>query len=136
MANERARIIGLGGGGGGGGRAGRPWVEVVRQSQQACVNRSKAPSVGTLAACSSAAVDLTNVAGENAATTTGRRIAPTAMDRIFRGIMKYRQTNRKQMVEQFVHVKNHPEVRHRESSDRIVIKTTIVLSRASVVYLV
>ncbi|VVC24333.1 Carbonic anhydrase [Cinara cedri] len=31
------------------------------------------------------------------------------MDRIFRGIMKYRQTNRKKMVEQFVHVKNHPE---------------------------
>lgn len=33
------------------------------------------------------------------------------MDRIFRGIMKYRRTNRAKMVEQFVQVKNNPEVR-------------------------
>jgi len=33
------------------------------------------------------------------------------MDRIFRGIMKYRRTNRAKMVEQFIQVKNHPEVR-------------------------
>jgi hypothetical protein len=33
-----------------------------------------------------------------------------AMDRIFRGIMKYRRTNRAKMVQQFVQVKNHPEV--------------------------
>ncbi|CAI6355989.1 unnamed protein product [Macrosiphum euphorbiae] len=31
------------------------------------------------------------------------------MDRIFRGIMKYRRTNRARMVEQFVQVKNHPQ---------------------------
>ncbi|KAF0770685.1 beta carbonic anhydrase 1-like [Aphis craccivora] len=31
------------------------------------------------------------------------------MDRIFRGIMKYRQTHRVEMVEQFVKVKNRPE---------------------------
>ncbi|KAI5714668.1 hypothetical protein M8J77_003474 [Diaphorina citri] len=30
------------------------------------------------------------------------------MDRIFRGIMKYRTTDKKKMVEQFVHVKNNP----------------------------
>ncbi|XP_026686618.1 uncharacterized protein LOC108253693 [Diaphorina citri] len=34
------------------------------------------------------------------------------MDRIFRGIMKYRTTDKKKMVEQFVHVKNNPHVRH------------------------
>lgn len=32
------------------------------------------------------------------------------MDRILKGIMKYRQTDKKRMVEQFLQVKNNPTV--------------------------
>lgn len=34
------------------------------------------------------------------------------MDRIFRGIMKYIKTDREKMVEQFVTVRNNPEVKY------------------------
>ena len=34
------------------------------------------------------------------------------MDRILKGIMRYRQTDKKTMVQQFKQVKNRPEVRN------------------------
>lgn len=51
------------------------------------------------------------VGGKNATDTATVADDRTEMDRIFRGIMKYRRTNRTKMVEQFVQVKNNPQVR-------------------------
>jgi hypothetical protein len=41
------------------------------------------------------------------------------MDRILRGIMKYRQTDRKKMVEQFEVVRNRPEVSFKKQHNLI-----------------
>lgn len=96
-ASERARA--------GNQVSGRPWAKVDTASagiQQQAAFKSSRPQY--------ARVEWSNVETEG-----NRGAEPTDMDRIFRGIMKYRRTNRTKMVEQFVQVKNNPQVSSKDN---------------------